>query len=233
VNTLTLFQERYSTALLADAAYRAGVPLAVPPAGLAPLNVRDKLAGPVVTVQANNDLPAILGAVHGAQPGDVVVIGNRAGEAALIGDLIGAEGHRRRLAGFVVDGLVRDATTLLDIGIPVVCRGTVPVGPLKLPAELKGTGERGVRLALGDARVSPGDWAFADADGVIFLAAADLPAVYEQAARSWEREEALAAEIRAGAALGDLLGIDDFLAARESDPGADFNAHLAARGRAI
>jgi 4-hydroxy-4-methyl-2-oxoglutarate aldolase len=233
VNTITLFQGRYSTALLADAAYRAGVPLAVPPSGLAPLNLRDKLAGPVVTVQANNDLPAILGAVHHARPGDVVVIGNRAGEAALIGDLIGAEGYRRRLAGFVVDGLVRDTTTLLDIGIPVVCRGTVPIGPLKLPADLKGTGERGVTLALGDARVSPGDWAFADADGVIFLAAADLPAVYEQAERSWEREEALAAEIRAGAALGDLLGIDDFLAARESDPGADFNAHLAARGRAI
>jgi 4-hydroxy-4-methyl-2-oxoglutarate aldolase len=233
MNVLALFHERYSTALLADAAYRAGVPLAVPPAGLAPLAGHHKLAGPVVTVQANNDLLAILGALHHARPGDVVVIANRTREVALLGDLIATEAQRKRLAGFVVDGLVRDTTTLLDLGVPVVCRGAVPVGPLKLPAELKGVGERDVTLALSGARVSPGDWAFADADGVIFLASADLPAVYEQAAQSWEREEALAAEVRAGAALGDLLGIDDFLAARESDPGADFNAHLAARGRAI
>jgi regulator of RNase E activity RraA len=228
-----LFIERYSTALLSDAAFRAGVPLGVPPSGLAPLEQRDKLAGPVVTVEVNNDLLAILGAVHTAQPGEVVVLANRTYEVALLGDLIATEAQRKGLTGFVVDGLVRDATTLLDIGLPITCRGLLPVGPLKLPAELKGIGQSGVEVTLGEAHVKPGDWVFGDADGIFFVAAEHLPAVFEQAETSWQREEALTAEIQAGAALGDLLGIEAFLAKRAEDPDADFNAHLAELGRAI
>lgn len=230
---LALFKERYSTALLSDAAFRAGVPLGVAPSGLAPLERRDKLAGPVVTVEANNDLIEILGAVHAAQPSDVVLVTNRTYEVALLGDLIVSEARRKGLAGFVVDGLVRDATTLLDIGLPVICRGLLPIGPLKLPADLKGTGVSGGEVTLGEAAVQPGDWAFGDADGVIFMAAEHLPAVFEQAEQSYEREEALTAEIQAGAALGDLLGIEAFLEKRAADPKADFNAHLAELGRAI
>ena len=60
------FGEFYSTALLADAAFQTGVPLGVAPPGLAPLAQRDKLAGPVVTVEANNDLLTIMAAVHRA-----------------------------------------------------------------------------------------------------------------------------------------------------------------------
>ena len=64
-----LFHDRYSTALIADAAFRAGVTVRVPPAGMAPLNQYDKVAGPIETVWANNDLVSILGAVHRAQAG--------------------------------------------------------------------------------------------------------------------------------------------------------------------
>lgn len=228
-----LFHDRYSTALLADAAFRAGLPLGVPPSGLAPLAGEHKLAAPVVTVQAENDLLSILGALHRAQAGDVLVIANRTAEVALVGDLIATEAQRKGLAGFIVDGLVRDVPVLLALGVPVFSRGALPVGPLKLPAELKGLGEINVALTLGEARLEPGDWAFADADGVIFVPAEHLPALYAQAEVSWQREEALAAEIKGGAALGDLLGIEDFLQARAADPNADFNQHLARLGRAI
>jgi regulator of RNase E activity RraA len=137
------------------------------------------------------------------------------------------------LAGFIVDGLVRDATVLLDIGLPVICRGLLPVGPLKLPADLKGIGQRDVEVNVGEAVVKPGDWAFGDADGIIFIAAEHLPAVYEWADRSWEREEALTERIQAGEALGDLLDVEAFLTKRAEDPAADFNAHLAEQGHAI
>ena len=227
------FQEKYSTALLADAGFRAGVPVGIPPSGLVPLARQQKLAGPVVPVRVNNDLIAILGAVHQAQPGDVIVLANRTYEVALLGDLLATEASRKGIAGFVVDGLVRDATTLVAIDLPVFCRGTLPIGPLKLPADLKGVGEADVAVMLGEVAVSPGDWVFGDADGVVFFPADRLPAVFEQAEESWEREEALTAELRAGAALGDLLDIEGFLQKRAADPTADFNAHLAERGRAI
>jgi regulator of RNase E activity RraA len=109
----------------------------------------------------------------------------------------------------------------------------LPIGPLKLAPGLKGSGQVGVELTLGQARVKPGDWAFGDADGVVFIAAADLASTRQWAERSWQREEALAAEIRSGKALGDLLGVEAFLEKRGQDPNADFNEHLAQLGRAI
>jgi regulator of RNase E activity RraA len=183
-------------------------------------------------VQANNDLVSILSVVHQARAGDVIVINNQT-PVGIIGDLIVTEAQRKGLAGIIVDGLVRDVTTLLEIGLPIFCRGSLPVGPLKLAPQLKGIGQVDVELTLGETQVKPGDWAFGDVDGVIFIAAADLAATHEWAERSWQREEALAAEIRSGKALGDLMGIETFLEKRSQDPSADFNAHLAQLGRAI
>lgn len=230
---ITSFHKRFSTALLADAAFRSGANIKVASPGLFPLEAQYKIAGPVITIEVNNDLVSILGAVHLADPGSVVVISNRTLEVALIGDLIVTEANRKRLAGFIVDGLVRDATELKEIGLPVFCRGLWPVGPLKLPSELKGIGRIGVDITVGGASIKTGDWAFGDADGIIFLETDELPSVYDWAEKSWNREESLVAEIKAGKSLGDLLGIEAFLAERDNNPQADFNQHLADLGRAI
>lgn len=228
-----LFEERYGTAALSDAAFRAGVPLGLAPAGLVPLEPHDQLAGPAVTVEANNDLVSIIGAVHQAREGDVVVVANRTREVALIGDLIATEAARKRLNGFVIDAFVRDRLEIQRLGLPVCCHGVIPVGPLKLSADLKGIGQADATVQLGQATVNPGDWVFGDADGVLVLAEADLDSVFEQAEVTWQREETLAEAMRSGEALGDLLGVDAFLAKRAHDPQADFNRHLAELGRAI
>ena len=91
------FLDRYSTALLADAAFRAGIEPEVSPPGLAPLTPATKLAGPVVTVRAENDLVTILAALHRASAGKVLVITNKTYEVGLIGDLIALEASRKGL----------------------------------------------------------------------------------------------------------------------------------------
>jgi regulator of RNase E activity RraA len=48
---ITSFHNRFSTALLADAAFRSGVNIKVASPGLLPLDEHSKIAGPVVTVQ--------------------------------------------------------------------------------------------------------------------------------------------------------------------------------------
>ena len=227
------FYQRYSTALLADAAFRSEVPVQVAPAGILPIRDATKLAGPIRTVRANNDLVSILGVVHRAEPGDIVVITNPTKDVGVLGDVIATEAQRKGLAGFVVDGRVRDIPVLMDLDLPVFCRGRIPVGPLKLSADLKGIGEIDVAVMLGEATIEPGHWAFGDADGVIFLPANALEAVYERAEESMEREQVLLEAMKDGQALGDLLAIESFLRKRSHHPEADFNQHLALLDRAI
>ncbi|GBD85766.1 putative regulator of ribonuclease activity [bacterium BMS3Abin02] len=228
-----LFREQYGTSLLADAAFRAGIEVGLPSSGLRPLDVHGRLAGPAITVEANNDLVSILEAVHRAAPNDVVVIANHTADVALIGDLIGTEAVRKGLAGFVVDGLVRDIVELVDLRISVHCRGCYPVGPLKVPAAMKGIGIVGGLVSIGGATVTPGMWVFGDADGLVILEGDDLEAVFDHAAVALRQEEALAREIASGTALGDAFELDSFLSKRRKDPQADFNAHLAEIDRAI
>jgi 4-hydroxy-4-methyl-2-oxoglutarate aldolase len=229
---VTLFHDDYSTAALADAAYRVKVPVRIPPSGLVPLDRHQKLAGPAFTVAANNDLVSILVAIHRAEPGQVAVITNKTFEVAVFGDLMATEARRKGLAGFVVDGLVRDKLAVLDIGIPVMSRGTLPIGPLKIPADLKGTGQINGEVHLGDVTIQAGDWVFGDADGVIVLDADDLDAVFTRAKISQDREEQLMAEIRAGTPLGELFQLDDFLEKRAKDPSITWRRHLTDLGRA-
>ena len=230
-----LFQTMYSCALLTDAAFRAGIPFSAAPQGLTPLDRAMKLAGPIITIQANNDLVTILAGIHQANAGDVILITNtnHSNETALIGDLLATEASRKGLAGIIVDGFVRDTTELIEIGVPIFCRGVNTIGPLKLSLDLKGIGSIGLDLTLGDTTVKPGDWAFGDADGVIFIEDVDLAAVFEWAETSYRSEEALAAQIRSGIPLGELLGIESFLEKRASNPEADFNQHIAELGGAI
>lgn len=227
------FREQYSTALVADAAYRADVPVGVMPSAISPLGRNMKIAGPAVTVVCNNDLIAVLEAVHRAQAGDVIVISNSAGEAGVIGDLIGTEAKRKGLAGFIVDGLVRDSHVLIEMGLAVFCRNTIPVGPLKLPPELKGSGAVNQPIVMSNATLSPGDWLFADEDGAIWIPADALDTVFTHAQEVQQREAILFEEMNSGAPLGDLLQLEEFLRQRESNPALTFNEHLKEIGRAI
>ena len=227
------FSEAFGTSLLADAAFRADVGVGLPDAGLQPLDRKTKLAGPAITVEANNDLVSILEAVHVSQPNEVVVISNRTPDVGLMGDLIGAEAVRKGLAGFIVDGLVRDTVELMELGVVVLCRGAYPVGPLKVPAREKGIGTVGVPVTISGTSIVPGTWVFGDADGVVTLDAAHLDVVFEHAETALRQEEALAQEITSGTALGDAFELESFLAARRRDPAADFNAHLGSINRAI
>lgn len=228
-----LFEERYSTSLMADAAFRTGTAVELPASGLRPLDIRSKLAGPAVTVEANNDLVSILEAVHRAEPYDVVVISNQTPDVAVMGDLIGTEAVRKGLSGFVVDGMVRDAVELVDLELPVLCRGTYLVGPLKVQAETRGIGTVGEPVSIGGATVVQGAWVFGDADGLIILDADSLPAVFEAVETAWEKEEALAHEISSGTALAEAFDLDSFLTKRREDSQADFNTHIAQLNRAI
>ena len=125
-----------------------------------------QLCGPACTVKVfPGDNLMVHKSLDVAKPGDVVVVdAGRSYMNAVLGDLISNKGKHRKIAGFVVDGLVRDLPGILEIDYPVFARGTTPVGPLH-----RGPGEVNFPICCGGVVVNPGDLIVADAAGVVVV----------------------------------------------------------------
>ncbi len=101
-----------------------------------------------------------------AKPGDIIIVdghGDRTTNAVL-GDLICAKAKHRGIAGFIVDGLVRDMPTVNELEFPVYARGTTAVGPLH-----RGPGEINYPVACGGVVIHPGDIVVANAAGIVVI----------------------------------------------------------------
>ncbi len=125
-----------------------------------------RLAGPVCTVKVfPGDNLMVHKALDIARPGDVVVIdAHGSASNAVLGDLISTKAKHRGIAGFVIDGLVRDLPGILEVGMPVFARGTTAIGPLH-----RGPGEINYPIACGGTVVNPGDVIVADAAGIVVV----------------------------------------------------------------
>ena len=133
-----------------------------------------QLVGPACTVKVfPGDNLMVHKSLDVAQPGDVVVIdAGRSYMNAVLGDLISTKAKHLGIAGFVVDGLVRDVPEIVELDFPVFARGSTPVGPLH-----RGPGEVNFAICCGGVVVNPGDVIVADAAGVVVVPkeiAADL-----------------------------------------------------------
>lgn len=123
------------------------------------------LVGPACTVKVfPGDNLMVHKCLDVAKPGDVVVIDSKSSTAAL-GDLISTKARHRGIAGFVVDGLIRDLPDIRALGdFPVFARGVTPIGPLH-----RGPGEINYPIAAGGVVVDPGDIIVADGNGVVVV----------------------------------------------------------------
>jgi RraA family protein len=127
---------------------------------------RHKLCGPACTVKCfPGDNLMVHKALDVAEPGDIVVV-DAGGSTmnAVLGDLISTKARHRRIAGFIVDGLVRDLPAIMDLDFPVFARGTTPIGPLH-----RGPGEINYPICCGGVVVNPGDLVVADASGIVVV----------------------------------------------------------------
>src|SRR5437660_3903084 len=125
-----------------------------------------QLCGPACTVKVfPGDNLMVHKALDVARPGDVVVV-DAAGSPmnAVLGDLVSTKAKHRGIAGFVVDGLIRDLPGILELDFPVFARGTTPIGPLH-----RGPGEINYPIACGGRVVNPGDVLVADASGIVVV----------------------------------------------------------------
>ena len=130
-----------------------------------------RLAGPAVTMRLVRDEKAsateagltAIKLLEGAPAGSVVVavLEDEKG-FAVFGSTFAALAKTRKLAGFVVDGSVRDLSDLKRLEFPTFARGTAP-GSAGGHYRIEGTN---VPVRCGGIEVKPGDYVVADEDGV-------------------------------------------------------------------
>jgi regulator of RNase E activity RraA len=159
----------------------------------------DRLAGPAVTAACEpGSVAAMFRALRTAGEGAVLCVRGE-GECAYLGELAAVEATRRRLAGAVVDGLVRDTPGLRRLGFTVFARGTIAVGGV--PA---GGGRFGEPVEIGGQLVRPGDWIAGDTDGLVVIPADELETAVQAAEEATAVEAETLRRIAAGSSLFDL-----------------------------
>jgi regulator of RNase E activity RraA len=221
-----------STAVVADACVRVGLPARAAPAGVRPVVTGAPLvAGRALPARHHGSVDVFLEAYGSARPGDVLVVdnGGRVDEAC-IGDLTVLEAQAAGMAALVVWGLHRDTRELVEIGVPVFSYGSLPLGPLRVdPRE-----PDSLRAArFGPHVVTADDVVLADDDGVLFVPLDRLPEVLAAARSIYGTERDQARQIRAGRTLREQTAFSDFLERRAQDLGYTFRQHLRRVGGAI
>lgn len=92
----------------------------------------------------------------------LVVDGGGSLRRALVGGNLGAAAARNGWAGVVVDGCVRDVAELAACATGIRALAAVP-----LPTVKREEGQRDVPVQVQGTWVRPGDWLYADADGIV------------------------------------------------------------------
>ncbi|ORB27035.1 ribonuclease E activity regulator RraA [Mycolicibacterium parafortuitum] len=128
---------------------------------------RSEFAGPITTVRCFED-NALLKSVL-SEPGDggvLVIDGDGSVHTALVGDVIAELGRSNGWSGLIVNGAVRDASTLRTLDIGIKALGTNPRKSTKT-----GDGERDAVVEFGGVVFTPGDIAYSDDDGIVVVSA--------------------------------------------------------------
>ncbi len=136
-----------------------------------------RIAGPAFTVRtARHDNLMLHAAIYRAEPGDVIVVEAGDDSLAVAGGNVCAIAQKRGVAGFIVDGVIRDIGESRANGFPLFARGRSPI-----PAAKEGPGEINHPIRCGGVVVHPGDIVVADDEGIVVVPLARAPEVLKKA----------------------------------------------------
>ena len=179
---------------------------------LEPIHQSGTMVGTAFTVRTRpGDNLMVHKAIDMAAPGDVIVVdAGGALENAIIGELMSGWARKRGIAGFVIDGAIRDSQALADGDFPVYAAGITHRGPYK-----DGPGEINVVVSVGGMVVRPGDLVAGDHDGVVAIPQQDAERVIAAVEAQHRKEQAALAAIASG--TYDRSWVDGALKARGCD----------------
>lgn len=124
---------------------------------------RERFCGEIVTIKCFEDNSLVADAVR--QPGQdrvLVVDGGGSIRRALLGDLLAGAAAENGWQGLLIYGCVRDVEILRTIDLGVKALAVCPV-----KTEKRGEGQSDVPLRFAGALMEPGQYLYADANGVV------------------------------------------------------------------
>lgn len=119
--------------------------------------------GKIATLKLFEDNSLVRKAVESPGKGRVLVIdGGGSLRRALVGDQLAALAVKNGWSGIVVYGCIRDSRAISEMNIGVFALDAHPMKTVK-----KNVGEADIPVTFGGVSFVPGEWLYADEDGVI------------------------------------------------------------------
>ncbi len=154
------------------------------PQYLRPLDLQQKLAGPVFTIQGKRDdsleahqsLLKWCELLSKAPANTVLVCQPNDHTLAHMGELSSETLVYKKVLGYIVDGGCRDSAFIENLGFPVFCKYFTPVDVV---AKWAATAF-GEPILIGEVTIHPGDYVLADRDGIVIIPGAISEEVVQQ-----------------------------------------------------
>lgn len=124
---------------------------------------RKTFSGPISTVKVWEDNVLVKKALETIPAGNILVVdGGGSKNCALLGDRLAGIAVDRQLAGIIVYGRIRDTVDISGMDVGVLALGSNPLKSIK-----QGKGETDIPVHFGEVDWNPGDYVYADEDGII------------------------------------------------------------------
>ncbi|MFI0848280.1 RraA family protein [Mesorhizobium sp. IMUNJ 23232] len=174
---------------------------------LRPFQLGKRLAGQAVTAWCErSDFGPMLHAIDIAGEGDVVTV-DAGGclQTAYVGEILCGLARRKKIAGLVINGAVRDIDTIASWDdFPVYALGNTARGPLS-----KERGTVNGAIVFGGVAAKPGDIVLGDNDGLAVIPLDEANALLAVAEERVRMEELWIAELVTGRTLVDVFSVPE------------------------
>ena len=145
-----------------------------------------KIMGIAYTVKCENHSNTHLhDAIYSASKGAIIVCESDANDYAVAGGNVCAVAQENGIAGFIIDGCVRDIGEIRERKIPVFARGIFPK-----PGSKKTDGSSKADITCGGLSISTGDLIAADEEGIVVVRKDQIEPSMQLALQKKEKAEA-------------------------------------------
>lgn len=178
-------------------------------AEIRPYHSAGKLVGTAVTVKTRpGDNLMVHKAIDMAGKNHVIVV-DAGGDVtnAIVGEIMMRLSQKKGIAGFIINGAIRDTGAFQNDSFPVYAKGVTHRGPYK-----DGPGEINVPISINGTIINPGDLLVGDEDGVAVVPAEVAEEVLELVLIQQEKEADIFRSIENGSI--DRSWVDETLQQR-------------------